>query len=214
MASPEAPQLVLYQFVYNNNSRQQTEARRDFHCPWCSLNCMALYSLLKHLKLCHARFTFTYVVSKACWNLNRIFEMYKLFSLCKQWLLGKCNLRVHKESTGRASLLVLCKKTEFIDENIIYRSSHCAPLQPHPKGARIDVALNECYDGSYAGNPQDLVTMPAGFAFSRSGPTRRTPNTTVLVCRPKRPKPSLSEFLEQDDNDFDLPRSYILGHNR
>ncbi|XP_047485478.1 polycomb protein suz12-A-like isoform X2 [Penaeus chinensis] len=146
VASPEAPQLVLYQFVYNNNSRQQTEARRDFHCPWCSLNCMALYSLLKHLKLCHARFTFTYV--------------------------------------------------------------------PHPKGARIDVALNECYDGSYAGNPQDLVTMPAGFAFSRSGPTRRTPNTTVLVCRPKRPKPSLSEFLEQDDNDFDLPRSYILGHNR
>ncbi|XP_068249391.1 polycomb protein suz12-A isoform X1 [Palaemon carinicauda] len=146
VASPEAPQLVLYQFVYNNNSRQQTEARRDFHCPWCSLNCMALYSLLKHLKLCHARFSFTYV--------------------------------------------------------------------PHPKGARIDVALNECYDGSYAGNPQDLVAMPAGFAFSRSGPTRRTPTTTVLVCRPKRPKPSLSEFLEQDDNDFDLPRSYILGHNR
>ncbi|KAK7043823.1 Polycomb protein suz12, partial [Halocaridina rubra] len=144
--SPEAPQLVLYQFVYNNNSRQQTEARRDFHCPWCSLNCMALYSLLKHLKLCHARFSFTYV--------------------------------------------------------------------PHPKGARIDVSLNECYDGSYAGNPQDLVAMPAGFAFSRSGPTRRTPTTTVLVCRPKRPKPSLSEFLEQDDNDFDLPRSYILGHNR
>ena len=61
--SPEAPQLVLYQFVYNNNSRQQTEARRDFHCPWCSLNCIALYSLLKHLKLCHARFNFTYVVS-------------------------------------------------------------------------------------------------------------------------------------------------------
>ncbi|XP_045135994.1 polycomb protein suz12-A-like isoform X3 [Portunus trituberculatus] len=145
VASPEAPQLVLYQFVYNNNSRQQTEARRDFHCPWCSLNCMALYSLLKHLKLCHARFSFTYV--------------------------------------------------------------------PHPKGARIDVSLNECYDGSYAGNPQDLVALPAGFAFSRSGPTRRTPTTSVLVCRPKRPKPSLSEFLEQDD-DFDLPRSYILGHNR
>ncbi|KAG0724998.1 Polycomb protein suz12-A [Chionoecetes opilio] len=106
---------------------------------------MALYSLLKHLKLCHARFSFTYV--------------------------------------------------------------------PHPKGARIDVSLNECFDGSYAGNPQDLVALPAGFAFSRSGPTRRSPTTSVLVCRPKRPKPSLSEFLEQDD-DFDLPRSYILGHNR
>lgn len=63
VCSPEAPQLVLYQFVYNNNGRQQTEARRDFHCPWCSINCLALYCLLKHLKLCHARFTFTYVVS-------------------------------------------------------------------------------------------------------------------------------------------------------
>ncbi|CAL4117818.1 unnamed protein product [Meganyctiphanes norvegica] len=146
VTSPEAPQLVIYQFVYNNNSRQQTEARRDFFCPWCSLNCIALYSLLKHLKLCHARFTFTYV--------------------------------------------------------------------PHQKGARIDVSLNECYDGGYAGNPQFLVAKPDGFAFSRSGPTRRTPTTTVLVCRPKRPKPSLSEFLEQDDSDFDLPRSYILGHNR
>ena len=87
-------------------------------------------------------------------------------------------------------------------------------MQPHPKGARIDVSLNECYDGSYAGNPQDLVAMPAGFAFSRTGPTRRTPTTSVIVCRPKRTKASLSEFLEQDDNDFDLPRSYILGHNR
>ncbi|KAL7634211.1 UNVERIFIED_CONTAM: hypothetical protein RMT77_015540 [Armadillidium vulgare] len=146
VASPEAPQLVLYQFVYNNNSRQQTEARYDFHCPWCSLKCCALYSLLKHLKLCHARFSFTYV--------------------------------------------------------------------PHPKGARIDVSLNECYDGSYAGNPQDLVVTPSGCSFSRSGPTRRSPTTSVLVCLPKRPKPSLSEFLEQDDNDFELPRSYILGHNR
>ena len=36
----------------------------------------------------------------------------------------------------------------------------------------------------------------------------------VLVCRPKRPKASLSEFLQQDESDFDLPRSYILGHNR
>lgn len=144
--SPEDPQTVLYQFVYNNNSRQQTEARQDFYCPWCTLNCMALYSLLKHLKLSHARFNFTYV--------------------------------------------------------------------PHPKGARIDVALNDCYDGTYAGNPQYLVAKPDGFAFSRSGPARRTPNTAVLVCRPSRLKPSLSEFLEQDDGDFDLPRQYILGHQR
>ena len=54
---------IVYQFLYNNNSRQQTEAREDLHCPWCSLNCMTLYGLLKHLKLSHPRFLFTYVVS-------------------------------------------------------------------------------------------------------------------------------------------------------
>ena len=54
---------IVYQFLYNNNSRQQTEAREDLHCPWCSLNCQQLYSLLKHLKLSHPRFLFTYVVS-------------------------------------------------------------------------------------------------------------------------------------------------------
>ena len=36
------------------------EAREDLHCPWCSLNCMQLYAQLKHLKLSHPRFLFTY----------------------------------------------------------------------------------------------------------------------------------------------------------
>ena len=56
---------VFYQFLYNNNTRQQTEARDNLHCPWCALNCQELYSLLKHLTLCHSRFKFTYVVSFA-----------------------------------------------------------------------------------------------------------------------------------------------------
>ena len=54
---------IVYQFCYNRNSRQQTEAREDLHCPWCMINCMELYGLLKHLKLSHPRFLFTYVVS-------------------------------------------------------------------------------------------------------------------------------------------------------
>merc|ERR1719495_757765 len=57
----EKPTRIVYQFLYNNNSRQQTEAREELHCPWCSLNCIELYSLLKHLKLTHPRFLFTYV---------------------------------------------------------------------------------------------------------------------------------------------------------
>uniref|UniRef100_A0A4W6DWK5 SUZ12 polycomb repressive complex 2 subunit a n=1 Tax=Lates calcarifer TaxID=8187 RepID=A0A4W6DWK5_LATCA len=144
-AEPRQKLRIFYQFQYNNNTRQQTEARDDLHCPWCTLNCRKLYSLLKHLKLSHSRFIFNYV--------------------------------------------------------------------PHPKGAKIEVSINECYDGSYAGNPQDIHSQP-GFAFSRNGPVKRTAVTHVLVCRPKRTKPSLSEFLESEDGDREQQRTYISGHNR
>lgn len=89
---------------------------------------------------------------------------------------------------------------------------HCP--QPLPQGARIDVAINESYDGSYTGPPQDLVMQPPGMAFSRNGPVRRTVVSNILVCHPKRPRPSLSEFLELDENEFDGQRPYITGHNR
>uniref|UniRef100_A0A672YFM9 SUZ12 polycomb repressive complex 2 subunit a n=1 Tax=Sphaeramia orbicularis TaxID=375764 RepID=A0A672YFM9_9TELE len=145
LAEPRQKLRIFYQFQYNNNTRQQTEARDDLHCPWCTLNCRKLYSLLKHLKLSHSRFIFNYV--------------------------------------------------------------------PHPKGAKIEVSINECYDGSYAGNPQDIHSQP-GFAFSRNGPVKRTAVTHVLVCRPRRTKPSLSEFLESEDGDREQPRTYISGHNR
>ncbi|XP_051562945.1 polycomb protein suz12-B isoform X1 [Myxocyprinus asiaticus] len=142
---PRQKLRIFYQFLYNNNTRQQTEARDDLHCPWCTLNCRKLYSLLKHLKLSHSRFIFSYV--------------------------------------------------------------------PHPKGARIDVSINECYDGSYVGNPQDIHSQP-GFAFSRNGPVKRTAVTHILVCRPKRTKPSLSEFLESEDGEPEQQRTYVSGHNR
>ncbi|XP_061766520.1 polycomb protein suz12-B isoform X5 [Nerophis ophidion] len=142
---PRQKLRIFYQFLYNNNTRQQTEARDDLHCPWCTLNCSKLYSLLKHLKLSHSRFIFNYV--------------------------------------------------------------------PHPKGARIDVSINESYDGSYVGNPQDIHSQP-GFAFSRNGPVKRTAVTHILVCRPKRTKPSLSEFLESEDGELEQQRTYVSGHNR
>ncbi|XP_051940100.1 polycomb protein suz12-B isoform X1 [Hippocampus zosterae] len=142
---PRQKLRIFYQFLYNNNTRQQTEARDDLHCPWCTLNCSKLYSLLKHLKLSHSRFIFNYV--------------------------------------------------------------------PHPKGARIDVSINECYDGSYVGNPQDIHSQP-GFAFSRNGPVKRTAVTHILVCRPKRTKPSLSEFLESEEGEMEQQRTYVSGHNR
>ncbi|KAG7295922.1 hypothetical protein JYU34_021012 [Plutella xylostella] len=146
-------QQIIYQFLYNNNSRQQTEACDDLHCPWCSLDCGALYSLLKHLKLCHSRFNFTYF--------------------------------------------------------------------PIPGGARIDVSINELYDGSYTGSPHDLIAAQgrSSTAGPRAGPTRRTSLTHVLIWRPRgrrRPqKHSLAEFLELDDNEVvEAQRPYLTGHNR
>ncbi|CAH0694014.1 unnamed protein product [Spodoptera exigua] len=161
-------QQIIYQFLYNNNSRQQTEACDDLHCPWCSLDCGTLYSLLKHLKLCHSRFNFTYF--------------------------------------------------------------------PIPGGARIDVSINELYDGSYTGSPHDLIAAqgrsgsgpaaagpggagPGGAGGPRAGPTRRTALTHVLVWRARaRRRParhSLAEFLELDDADLvDAQRPYLTGHNR
>ena len=74
--------LLLLKFLYNNNTRQQTEARDDLHCPWCTLNCRKLYSLLKHLKLCHSRFIFNYVVSNFSLLNSYIikqFDFHKLY---------------------------------------------------------------------------------------------------------------------------------------
>ncbi|OWR55530.1 polycomb protein suz12-B [Danaus plexippus] len=141
-------QQIIYQFLYNNNSRQQTEACDDLHCPWCSLDCGALYSLLKHLKLCHSRFNFTYF--------------------------------------------------------------------PIPGGARIDVSINELYDGSYTGSPHDLIAAQGRSRGGgpRAGPTRRASLTHLLVLRRRRHRHSLAEFLELDDNDVDAQRPYLTGHNR
>ncbi|XP_065360772.1 polycomb protein Su(z)12 isoform X2 [Calliphora vicina] len=146
LAKTEKIQIV-YNFLYNNNTRQQTEYTQEVICPWCGLDCMRLYSLLKHLKLCHARFNFTY--------------------------------------------------------------------QPAAQnGARIDVTINDSYDGSYAGSPYDLAG-PSGCSFARTcGPVRRTTVTNLLVCRPRRQKTCLDEFLVLDEDDLSNQRPYITGHNR
>ena len=54
---------VRYQFLFHSNRRQQTEARFDLHCPWCLLNCLQLAALLKHLRHCHSRLTFSHSVA-------------------------------------------------------------------------------------------------------------------------------------------------------
>lgn len=83
----------------------------------------------------------------------------------------------------------------------------------HPKGARIDVCISDCYDGSYVGNPQDLHSH-IGFAFSRTGPVRRTPVTHLIVYKPKKTNTEdLSEFMEPEAEPH-TERQFIQGHNR
>ena len=55
-------------------------------------------------------------------------------------------------------------------------------MQPQQKGGQIEVTVNDMYDGSYVGNPQD-VHSHIGYAFSRLGPVRRSPVTHVIVYR-------------------------------
>lgn len=138
---------ILYNFLYSNNTRQQTEYTQEMSCPWCGIDCIRLYSLLKHLKLCHGRFNFTYQPAAS-------------------------------------------------------------------NGARIDVTINDAYDGSYAGSPYDLAGS-SGCSFARTcGPVRRTSVTNLLVCRPRRQKTCLDEFLVLDEDDLTNQRPYITGHNR
>ena len=63
-----------------------------------------------------------------------------------------------------------------------------------------------------------MISQPPGFAFSRHGPVQRTSITNILVCKPKRNQPSLSEFLEIEENDMNGPydgqRPFVTGHNR
>lgn len=141
---------VYYQFIFQSNSRQITEARGDLRCPWCYIDCRRLYSLLKHLKLCHSRFNFNYT--------------------------------------------------------------------PYRGGAKIDVTVNDAYDGSYMGNPQRLLRRGPDGSF----PLRRTPITYFMVCRPQRPLPTLSEFLQDYQEELGLgllgggglKMGATVGHNR
>ena len=70
---------TAFNFLYNKNTLQQTELKTDCVCPWCSLNCMELYPLLKHMSLCHPRFLFTYTVRNH--SISSFFSfLYKLVS--------------------------------------------------------------------------------------------------------------------------------------
>lgn len=135
-----AAKSFIFHFIANSSVKQRNEERVDFICPFCSLNCLRIYSLMKHLKLSHARFLYQY-----------------------------------SEENGKG---------------------------------RIDVYINDSYDGSYCGAPHDVLLG------SQRGPTRRNVVTYIMVFRPRRPTFSMTEFQELDDGELDQQRTYMSGHNR
>lgn len=137
---------ISYTFMYSNNTRQQTEETTELVCPFCVVDCKNLYILIKHLKLCHDRFNFTFT--------------------------------------------------------------------PSGNIANIDITLNDSYDGTYSGSPHDVLNTSVAIFPRKFGPVRRTIVTNLLVCKPPKKKPCLSEFLEHDDDEINNQRSYIVGHNR
>ena len=122
---------------------------------------------------------------------------------------------------NKGSIPTLCHGTlslKLIIFKLIFLSLFFQPIQD---GARIDVSVSELYDSTYVGNPQDMISQPPGYAFSRGGPVQRNSITHVLVCKPKRPVQSLTEFLEIEENDLNGPyddngsqRPFVSGHNR
>lgn len=99
-------------------------------------------------------------------------------------------------------------------------------IQGADKGhVRIDISVNEAYDGSYSGNPHDLIAQPltngastGGAAFGRQGPTRRAPVTATLVWRPRRLRAAGHDLYHGEGDDgyevSETQRPFITGHNR
>ena len=64
---------------------------------------------------------------------------------------------------------------------------------------------------SYILIPQ--INQPPGSAFWH-GPVQRTSITNVLVSKPKRNTPSLSEFLDIEDNALDGPYEAVCDRTQ
>lgn len=56
---------ITYMFKYDKTCGQQVEVYNEFICPWCTVNCVQLQTLLIHFRLCHDRFKFDYELKEA-----------------------------------------------------------------------------------------------------------------------------------------------------
>ena len=61
---------VVYRFLHNNKTLQQTRASSDFRCPWCNIFCFQIASLRQHLRFCHSRFCFNCILDKNGYRID------------------------------------------------------------------------------------------------------------------------------------------------
>jgi hypothetical protein len=71
---------------------------------------------------------------------------------------------------------------------------------------KIEVSINDAYDGSFEGNP--FAQVNTGFAFTHDGPKRRTPVTILFVNKKRKNGDPLDEDDEVDN------RPLVIGHDR
>ncbi|XP_065181089.1 uncharacterized protein LOC135811770 isoform X2 [Sycon ciliatum] len=74
----QQPQLVLFNFMHNGATLQQTLSRNPWLCPWCSRNCRHVAALTRHLRASHPRFTFHFQLQGAQLTVNvQVNESYE-----------------------------------------------------------------------------------------------------------------------------------------
>lgn len=74
VAKSEDSKPFWIQFVANPTTKQRTEERYDYTCPWCVLKCPLLYGLIHHLRLCHSRLSFNLVDEGSKYRIDVYFN--------------------------------------------------------------------------------------------------------------------------------------------
>lgn len=76
---------------------------------------------------------------------------------------------------------------------------------------RVDVEINEFYDGSYDGNPQQDI---GNFGHKEDGPCRRLVSQTFNINLRGKSQSSRMAMLDCETIDIDFIKPHVYGHNR
>ncbi|XP_067942259.1 polycomb protein Su(z)12-like isoform X2 [Watersipora subatra] len=117
------------------------------------------------------------------------------------------------KKTHPATLVLLLKHMRLCHNRLLF-------LYKEMEGeAAITVTVNTFYDGSYSGNPLDIIPSQKQApsiceSFKCVEPMRRAPYTEVLNIRADRRPLTLEEFTKHEPLPLISSSSALLGHNR